>query len=150
MDLRKLKSKNQENKVAKELSGRVTPASGALWGSKGDVKSDKFLVECKTTEKEFYTLTFNVWDKIYREAIKEGLRIPVMCIDIMNGKKRFAVMYTPDLPEEVANSIPASNSEGMSFRVSYEQRKFLSKRGKCYNLSVISWQTFLEEVVKSA
>lgn len=53
MDVRK-KSQLQEKRVASELGGRVTPASGALWGAKGDVKSDLFLAECKTTEKPAY------------------------------------------------------------------------------------------------
>lgn len=40
MDVRKRNSKNQESRVAKEVLGKVTPASGALWGSKGDVRND--------------------------------------------------------------------------------------------------------------
>lgn len=48
---KKKKFKNQESRVAKEVSGKVTPASGALWGSKGDVRNDLFLIECKTTKR---------------------------------------------------------------------------------------------------
>lgn len=148
MDSRKRKSKDQESKVAKELAGRVTPASGALWGAKGDVRNDVFLVECKTTSKPFYTLTFATWSKIYKEAIRDGLRIPVMCIDLEKEGKRFAVMCSKDIPRKL---IPL-NSTGFrifaSFRVQQEQETLIGKEYEYYELSVISWSTFLNEIVK--
>jgi hypothetical protein len=79
-------STKQEKSVAKQINGRITPNSGATDFIKGDVRSDIFLVECKTTDKPFYSLPFSVWGKIYREAVKDGLRIPLMCIDIQ-GKR---------------------------------------------------------------
>lgn len=41
-------SSKQENKVAKSLGGRVTANSGATDFSKGDIRTSKFLLECKT------------------------------------------------------------------------------------------------------
>ena len=152
MNTRKRNSKNQESKVAKELSGRVTPASGALWGAKADVRNDTFLVECKTTEKDFYSLTFNTWDKIYREAIKDGLRIPVMCIDLLNGDKRYAVMCRKDLPYTEAFQLTDSYSEPKtSYRIKGVSSFVISNRSKekVYDLSVIEWTAFLDEVVNS-
>lgn len=87
----KKKSQLQEKSVAKDLNARTVVASGALWGSKGDVRHDNLLVECKTTNKPYYSLTYSVWEKIEKEAIRDGLRIPVMCVDIKGGKERFAV-----------------------------------------------------------
>lgn len=87
----KKKSQLQEKSVAKDLNARTVVASGALWNSKGDVRHDNLLVECKTTDKDFYSLTLATWEKIEKEAIKDGLRIPVMCIDIKGGKERYAV-----------------------------------------------------------
>lgn len=150
MDSRKRQSKNQESKVAKELSGKVTPASGALWGAKADVRNDIFLVECKTTEKDFYSLTFNVWDKIYHEAIKDGLRIPVMCIDLLNGKQRFAVMCTKDIPHNLIsklNSFSDAVIEKRSYRIKKEGTFFIAKDTKGYELCVISWDKFLNNVM---
>lgn len=92
----KKKSQLQEKSVAKDLDAKTVIASGALWGSKGDVRHDDFLVECKTTEKPYYSLTMKVWEKIEKEAIKDGLRIPLMCIDINDGKDRFAVFLEKD------------------------------------------------------
>ena len=87
----KKKSQLQEKSVAKDLEAKTVIASGALWGSKGDVRHDEFLVECKTTEKPFYSLTMKVWEKIEKEAVKDGLRIPLMCVDVNDGKDRYAV-----------------------------------------------------------
>lgn len=152
MDTRRRLSKRQESKVAKELSGKVTPASGALWGAKADVRNDTFLVECKTTEKDFYSLTFNTWDKIYREAIKDSLRIPVMCIDLQNGKQRYAVMCSKDLPDSIHNSLYLLSDYDYlpktSFRIKSEGHIIIAdKKNKAYELSVIEWSKFLDKVV---
>lgn len=74
----KFKSDLQERQVASDLQGRVQIASGAL-DDKADVRSGDFLCECKTTEKDFYTLKVDTWNKINKEAYKLGL-CPIMCI----------------------------------------------------------------------
>lgn len=149
MDIRRLNSKKQESKVAKELRGKITPASGALWGCKGDVRSDNFLVECKTTEKDFYSLNFNTWDKIYNEAIKDSLRIPVMCIDLNNGVNRLAVLCTRDLKYYAFNSPPCFKVKGKtSIRIKGENSFVLSNNRleKAYSLVALPWEKFLEDI----
>ena len=84
------KSQKQESRVAKQCCGRVQAASGALDGAKGDVRNDKFLIECKTTDKDFFSLKEAVWKKIRGEAIKDGMRIPVLLIEI--GDKEIAFL----------------------------------------------------------
>ena len=74
----KFKSNLQEIQVANNLFGRVQIASGAL-DDKADVTSGDFLCECKTTEKDTYTLKVDTWNKIQKEAYKLGL-CPIMCI----------------------------------------------------------------------
>lgn len=151
MDLRRAKSKKQESKVAKELSGKVTPASGALWGAKADVRNDIFLIECKTTEKDFYSLTYNTWNKIYKEAIKDGLRIPVMCIDLNNGKDRYAVMCTKDIgnyPPSCSFFEAIKKQNGCkSFRLRGVCRFYIRDNRSVYDLQSIPWEDFLETVV---
>ena len=88
----KVKSNKQEKRVAKEIQGKTTIASGALYIQKADVRNDMWLCECKTTEKNFYSLKEKTFDKVYYEAIKDGLRMPVMCIDLLDGKHSIAVM----------------------------------------------------------
>ena len=144
-------SKNQESRVAKEISGKVTPASGALWGAKADVRNDIFLVECKITEKDFYSLTFNTWDKIYHEAIKDSLRIPVMCIDLLNGKQRYAVMCSKDLPDSIERQtlLQKDYLPKTSFRIKCKGTFVISNKHKSavFKLSVIEWSDFIEKVV---
>lgn len=83
----KRKSQKQERSVANTFNARLTPASGALWGAKGDVRNDKFLIECKTTEKSSYTLTAKVWEKIHEEAVRDHLRIPLLIVDLEDSER---------------------------------------------------------------
>ena len=63
-------SKNQENTVAKAVGGKRTANSGATPFSKGDVRTDKFLIECKTcvTEKKSFAIKKEWIDKNKEEA----------------------------------------------------------------------------------
>lgn len=66
-------SDRQEKAVAKALQGRQVGGSGASVFSKGDVKLNKILIECKTsmTEKTSYSIKREVLDKIHKEAKNE-------------------------------------------------------------------------------
>lgn len=92
----KVKSQAQERRVAKELQADTVIASGALWGSKGDVRSGRFLIECKTTSKDYYSLTVDTWNKISKEALKDGMRIPIMQIELSGGKERIVIINIHD------------------------------------------------------
>lgn len=88
----KYQSNKQEKRVAKDLEAKVTVASGALSFQKADVRHDQWLIECKTTSKPYYSLTERTWDKIESQAIKDGIRMPLMCIDLEDGKTKVVVM----------------------------------------------------------
>lgn len=90
----------QEKSVAKLFDAKVTPASGAMWGQKGDVRSDRYLVECKTTAKSRYLITTRTWEKIRSEALKDHDRIPLLCIDL-NNCDRYVVFNPDDFPAPV-------------------------------------------------
>ena len=92
----KVASKKQEKRIAKEMDARVTIASGALDFQKADVRNDNYLVEAKTTEKSYYPLNISTWHKIEEQSLKDGLRIPVMCIDLQDGKHSIAVLHHHD------------------------------------------------------
>ena len=89
----KKRSQKQEKSVAKQFGGKQVIASGALWFSHSDVRNDKFLIECKTTEKDYYSLTAKVWEKIEQEAIRDHLRIPLMVIDLEDRDR--VVVFRP-------------------------------------------------------
>lgn len=92
----KFESNKQEKRVAEQLGGKTVIASGSLWGSKGDVRTDCFLIECKTTKRHRYSLSSYVWDKIEKEAIKDGIRLPIMFIDLLDGRIQMALFKTLD------------------------------------------------------
>jgi hypothetical protein len=91
----KKKSAKQEERTAKEFGGRTQVASGALWGAKGDVRTDEFLIENKFTDKDYYTFHLKTWEKIREEAIKDSLKVPMMQIDIQ--EKQYVVMIIWDM-----------------------------------------------------
>jgi len=80
----KRKSAKQEALTAKEFGGRVTPASGALTGAKGDVRTADFLIENKYTDADSYKMELKTWKKIDNEALRDGMRVPMMQIDIQD------------------------------------------------------------------
>lgn len=90
----KRRSQKQEKSVAKSFNARPTVASGALWGMKGDVRNDKFLIECKTTEKDYYSITTKVWEKIEDEALKDRMRTPLLIVDLQDTDRY--VVFNPN------------------------------------------------------
>ena len=88
----KKRSQLQEKSVAKDFGGKQVIASGALWFSKSDVRSDKCLIECKTTEKDYYPVTAKVWEKIELEAIRDN-RTPLLVVDLED--KNRLVVFSP-------------------------------------------------------
>lgn len=109
----KRRSQKQEKSVAKDFNARTVVASGAKWGAKGDVRNDKFLIECKTTKKDYYSLTASVWEKIEREAITDHMRTPLMVIDLKDSDRIIVFrpkdfddtidtrLFTKDIPKSV-------------------------------------------------
>lgn len=112
----KRRSQKQEKGVAKKFNARLTAASGALWGMKGDVRSDKYLIECKTTEKDYYTLTAKVWEKIQEEAIQDHMRTPLMVIDLKDTD-RYVVFRPKDFNKSMVSPLLSSVQVNKSVRI---------------------------------
>ena len=112
----KRRSQKQEKSVAKKFNARLTAASGALWGMKGDVRSDKYLIECKTTEKDYYTLTAKVWEKIQEEAIQDHMRTPLMVIDLKDTD-RYVVFRPKDFNKSMVSPLLSSVQVNKSVRI---------------------------------
>jgi hypothetical protein len=79
----KTASQKQEADGAKLFGGRVTPASGAFWHRKGDVRTTDLLMEMKQTDKGSISISKRVWEKIRREALLDG-RMPVLALQIQD------------------------------------------------------------------
>ena len=96
MENKKIKSNKQERAIAKELGGRVVTGSGCLWHSKGDSRTDDFLIEAKTTKNKYYKLNVETWLKIEKEATRDGMRRPLLQVDLEDGKDRLVIMNVFD------------------------------------------------------
>lgn len=124
----KEKSQKQEQRTAKQLGGRTQIASGAIWAMKADVRTDEFLIENKYTDTNFYTLNVATWEKIFKEATNDNLRVPLMQIDI---KDRYCIVceesYLNMLIEDFNYAKLSSESAKKSFRITYELVDLLSE-----------------------
>lgn len=88
----KQRSKLSEKRAARMLNGRVQPASGAMphFKCKADVKSDRFLLDDKTTIHQSYSLNVKTWNKLNREAWMNDRR-PMMRIELANGPVLYVI-----------------------------------------------------------
>ena len=87
-------SKRQENNVAKVLNGKRTANSGATPFSKGDVNTDNWLIECKTstTEKQSFSIKREWLDKNKEEAFAMRKDYNALCFDFGDNGKRYYVI----------------------------------------------------------
>jgi len=75
------KWQKKEKKDAIVFSGKKRPRSGGAWHMPGDLKNEMFLFECKTTDKQSFSISEKIWNKIYNEALK-CKKIPCLSIQI--------------------------------------------------------------------
>ncbi len=62
----------QERRVARDIGGRTTPASGAGAFVKNDVRNSKWSVECKTTSARSFTITHSALATAETNAILDN------------------------------------------------------------------------------
>lgn len=89
-------SQAHEKRLAKVIGGARTAASGAFWSRKGDVRSDRFLVEHKYTAAKSFSLKSAELKKIETEAVLAG-RTPVFGISL--GNRDYVVLLEQDFVE---------------------------------------------------
>jgi hypothetical protein len=67
---KKARSRLSERRAQAVFGGRIQPASGALPVAhlKGDILSDKFLVDDKTTGRDSFSMNVRLWRKLAKEA----------------------------------------------------------------------------------
>ena len=124
----KYKSNLQEKSVAKQFGGKQVIASGALWFAHSDVRNDKFLIECKTTQEDSYSVTSKVWEKVQEEAIRDHMRIPLLVVDLKD-KERFVVFRPNDfeggVPEPYVSTYNGTDIDNppKSYRITLDNLK---------------------------
>lgn len=82
-----------EKRVAKLTDSRRTPASGARWHSKGDIKNDTDLTEVKATAKKSYSLKLATLRKIEEEAAAQD-REAALVVEFSTPRGRFTYRIT--------------------------------------------------------
>jgi hypothetical protein len=75
------KWKKKEQKDKEFFGGTLQRGSGNQWAFPGDIKTADLLIESKQTDKNSFTITRQLWDKIYEEALLL-YRYPLMSIKI--------------------------------------------------------------------
>jgi len=78
------KWQRKERKDSSLFRGRTRPRSGGLWFMPGDVTTEEFLIDCKTTDNKSFSITEQIWDKIRTEALK-CRKLPCLSIQLGNG-----------------------------------------------------------------
>ena len=86
-------SKKQENKVAKLVNGKVVANSGATAFNKGDVKTERILLECKTCakEKDSFSIKKEWLVKNKNEAFAMGKYYSVLAFDFGGPENYFII-----------------------------------------------------------
>lgn len=86
-------SKQQETRVAKKLGGKVNANSGATGFYKGDVRTEHFLVECKTATKEVKSVSIKKeWlEKLKEEKFAMGKEQIALGFDFGDGNDYFVI-----------------------------------------------------------
>lgn len=102
-------SKKQENKVAKIVKGKVVANSGATAFNKGDVRTDRILIECKTCtkEKESFSIKKDWLIKNKDEAFAMRKDYSVLAFDFGDGKNYFII--DENLFKKLVNYIEEEN-----------------------------------------
>lgn len=87
-------SRRMEEDVAKKLGGRVVANSGATLMYKGDVRTDDFLIECKTVMKPQVGITLKKeWlTEIRKQAIAEGKYYSAVAVRFEPDGKNYYVI----------------------------------------------------------
>ena len=71
----------QESRIARETGGKQQRGSGSSDYAKGDVKGEKFLIECKFTQKKSLSVKGDWLKKITKEAHAQD-KYPALAIQI--------------------------------------------------------------------
>ena len=89
----RVRSQRSEKQLAKQVTGRVTPASGALPNPflKADVRSSSCVFEDKTTLKDSFPVKVALWHKLRAQAFPSR-KTPVLSINFETVGLRLFVL----------------------------------------------------------
>ena len=76
--------RSSESRLSKTLGGRLTPASGALEGAKGDIKLEDFILEAKSTTRDSFSVSYSQLAKIKAESLSSD-KAPGLTVSFVTG-----------------------------------------------------------------
>lgn len=84
-------SDKHEKRTAKNIGGHVQVSSGSSAFLKGDVVTNKCLVECKTcmAEKKSFSIKKEWLEKIKEQCIQMRKQYPILAFDFGDGENYF-------------------------------------------------------------
>lgn len=147
--MKKIKfSRKRENDIADATGGKRHARSGGLWWKKGDASTVDFLFEDKFTEKEYYSVTTLVIQKIEKESMSIG-KLPVLRVGFISkyGNADYAILRCRDCiidPIEYTK-IPLEISKNKSIRLSSDRLRGLQITGDKFVLRF--WLTEKEYII---
>lgn len=105
-------SRQQERQVAKATNGQRTANSGATMFSKGDVRTENFLIECKTcTEpRKSFTLHKEWFNKNKEESFAMHKDYSALVFDFGDGERFYCI--DERLFQKLQNYIMEENKDG--------------------------------------
>lgn len=86
---------NKEKKDAKDFKGRRTPRSGGFWSFKGDIVTDDYLIDSKSTSKNSYSITPRTISKVRTEALRADKELGFLSVILGDGTE-FVVVEKND------------------------------------------------------
>lgn len=86
-------SDKQEKSIAKKVGGKTTPNSGGTKFSGGDVLTDTFLIEAKTStkDKKSFSIKKEWLEKMQEQAFEQGKQNSALAIDFGDGKNYYLI-----------------------------------------------------------
>lgn len=105
-------STKQEKHIAKMLNGDRTPNSGATMFAKGDIKLNKFLIECKTKMKSSDSITIRKeWlDKLNAESLFMGKPYSALTFNFGPNEPNYSII-NEELFEKLINCLDSNDAE---------------------------------------
>lgn len=88
------KWQKKEKRDEKLFGGKRTIRSGGLWFNPGDLKTESFLLDQKTTKHNSFSIKSETWKKIETEALMEQ-RMPCLSVELGDGTE-FVVLSLID------------------------------------------------------
>ena len=105
-------STKQEKHIAKALNGDRTPNSGATMFAKGDIKLNKFLLECKTKMKPSDSISIHKeWlDKLNTESLFMGKPYSALAFNFGPDEDNYYII-NEELFETLINYLDSNDVE---------------------------------------